>query len=150
MRELTITVEEARRIEKRGAVFKGATLSQTMGPNWRDIIWLHSPKAPNLSKKCYVCNSHTVGELERMISGLPEIVDLWHVEITKEDNGVVERYVFKSATDVIISGQKTWHRVHGVYKDVQEDTIQFRDHARRLLLIARRVQGEVKTEAVTF
>jgi len=150
MKELTITIEEAHRLEKRGAVFKGATLSQTMGPNWRDIIWLHSPRAPNLSKRCYVCDTHTVTQLEKMIAGLPDVIDVWHVEITKEDNGVVERYIFKSATDVVISGQKTWHHVRGVYKDVQKDVIEFRTHDHRLLLLARRVQGEVKTESVTF
>ncbi len=65
--QMDVTIEDARALQARGAKFKGATLSQTMGPYWREIIWMYSSRAPKLGKKCYVCDTHTVMRLKEIL-----------------------------------------------------------------------------------
>ena len=145
MREITMTVAQARDLQRQGVVLKTATLYQTMGPQWREIVWITS----TLGRTCYVCNSHSVNELHRMVEGAREI-DVWHAIVTKVPNGTPTHFFFKTATDLIISAQRTWHRVPGVYKIVEDDKIEFRDRNRDLLLVATRLVGDVKKNPVTF
>ncbi len=80
-------------------------------------------------------------------------LDIWHVLVTKEPGEPTEEYFFKSAGDVEISGQKTWHHIRNVYKDVRENKIEFiyQNHDfRHVLLVATRLSGEVKTEWQRF
>ncbi len=145
--ELTITVEQARTLEQRGVKFKGATIHQTLGPNFREIVWMTS--SPNLGKRCYVCDTHTVFSLREMLRNQNGRVDLWYVQVIRE-NGHTDRYFFKTAMDVVLSGQKTWHGVRGVYKDVTDDKIEFCDKDRNVILFAIRLTGEVQANAINF
>jgi hypothetical protein len=61
---IEIDLPTARRLQEQyGLKLAGATLSQTMGPYWREIIWIRS----QIGRRCYVSSTHTVAQIRKCI-----------------------------------------------------------------------------------
>lgn len=60
---IDITVAQARALQIQGVQFQVATIHQTMGPHWKEIIWICGAAG----RHCHVSKTHNVRQIRGMI-----------------------------------------------------------------------------------
>lgn len=61
---ITLSLDYARILrDTHGAKIRGASVHHTMGPHWREIVWIKDASG----RKPYVCDNMTVAEIRRIL-----------------------------------------------------------------------------------